>query len=249
VKERPLYRQSRWVLGHFIILILVIVMANLGFWQLRRLHETQHHNAEVRAHINGSPVPVTQQNIRTLPAYQRVSVNGSWDAPDTYLLRYPIHLGQQGYWVIEPVFLNAGGVVYVNRGWIPQSQGQAMTKPAADDGGSVQIVGLVQRAQTEHDPVDTNGAHPAVRTQTAITQPWVQLVSPASKDDPVPLDPPDLSNGSHFSYFLQWLSFCVIAVAGWVSVLVKATREASAPAAVGAAMRPDSAGSELEPRQ
>lgn len=202
-------------------------MVNLGFWQLRRLHEVQHHNAAVRAQMHAAPIPITQESIKQLPLYRNVTVTGSWDAPHTFFVRYPIHLGQEGYWMVEPVILdNGGGTVLVNRGWIPLTQGRAMPQPTDADGGSVSITGTVQAAQKDRTRNGTNGANPPIPTQTAITDRWVQLVSPAGQSDPVPLDPPDLSNGSHFSYALQWWSFCIIAVAGWISVLVRAKREA-----------------------
>jgi len=41
--------RPRWILSHLLVLLLVIVMVNLGLWQLRRLHERTTYNASVRA--------------------------------------------------------------------------------------------------------------------------------------------------------------------------------------------------------
>jgi cytochrome oxidase assembly protein ShyY1 len=232
VSNRPFILQTRWLIGHVIIFLLVVLMANLSLWQLRRLHQSEHYDVAVRAQMSAPPIGVTQQSIKTLPLYRNVNVVGSWDAPHTFFVRYPIHLGQEGYWMVEPVIVdNGGGTVLVNRGWIPLTQGQAMPQPTDADGGSVQIEGTIQAAQKDRTKNGTNGATPPIPTQTAITDRWVQLVSPAGPSDPVPLDPPDLTNGSHFSYTLQWLSFCLIAIGGWISVLRRAKREAEEAAA------------------
>ena len=42
-------RRPRWILSHRLVLLLIIVMINLGFWQLRRLDEKKTINAHVRS--------------------------------------------------------------------------------------------------------------------------------------------------------------------------------------------------------
>ena len=46
-------------------------------------------------------------------------------------------------------------------------------------------------------------------------------LTPAATDGLVPVEPPELSEGNHFSYALQWFAFTVIGVIG-IGVLVRA---------------------------
>ena len=43
-----------WIVFHVVVVLLVILMVNLSFWQLRRLHERRSFNSEVQlAHVCG----------------------------------------------------------------------------------------------------------------------------------------------------------------------------------------------------
>ena len=44
-----------WLLSHVLVVGLLIVTANLGFWQLRRLDARRDYNAVVAARAGGRP--------------------------------------------------------------------------------------------------------------------------------------------------------------------------------------------------
>src|SRR5690349_24757014 len=50
----------RWIIGHLIVIALAITMVELGFWQLRRLHEKEHRRDTLRTELAASPVPPSQ---------------------------------------------------------------------------------------------------------------------------------------------------------------------------------------------
>ncbi len=43
-------------------------------------------------------------------------------------------------------------------------------------------------------------------------------LTPAATDGLVPVEPPELSEGNHFSYALQWFAFAVGALAGAIAL-------------------------------
>lgn len=53
----------RWILSHLFVLLMVVVMINLGFWQMRRLEERRDSNSGIRAALQAEP-----QEIGTLLA-------------------------------------------------------------------------------------------------------------------------------------------------------------------------------------
>ena len=42
-------REPKWILSHIFVLTMVVVMINLGLWQINRLHEKRDRNADVTA--------------------------------------------------------------------------------------------------------------------------------------------------------------------------------------------------------
>ncbi|MEO5510642.1 MAG: SURF1 family cytochrome oxidase biogenesis protein, partial [Longimicrobiales bacterium] len=53
--------------------------------------------------------------------------------------------------------------------------------------------------------------------------PFLVQLLPASGGFTIPraLDPPTLDEGPHLSYALQWFSFAVIAIVGWITYLLR----------------------------
>jgi cytochrome oxidase assembly protein ShyY1 len=46
---------KRYWLGHIVVIIGVIILINLGWWQLRRQEERRALNAEIRAGLEANP--------------------------------------------------------------------------------------------------------------------------------------------------------------------------------------------------
>ena len=55
----------KWLLSHLFVLTMIVVMVNLGFWQLRRLDERQASNAAiVRCRRTAGRRPVGRRPVR-----------------------------------------------------------------------------------------------------------------------------------------------------------------------------------------
>ncbi len=256
------YFKPRWLVGHVIIVAMVILMVNLGLWQLRRLHEQQDLNATIRAAQSAPTSEVHDLPLSSaLTEYHHITLTGTWAAEQTVFVRYPIVDGRPGYYVVTPLVLANGERMLVNRGWIPVDEGKnASSSPAtsalATSAKPVVVEGLVRNTEPDTASVNrTNGSPPistfksvdVERMGDVIGVPltdahWVQLsgvrlaeespgtdpgAEPGIKagTKPRPLDPPELTEGSHFSYTLQWFSFSAIAVIGWGVLLVRAGRD------------------------
>jgi cytochrome oxidase assembly protein ShyY1 len=158
--------------------------------------------------------------------------------------------------VLTPLDLGDGAAVLVDRGWIPFEADQAVpvTGAAAAPGGVVTVDGYLLPAEDATPP----GAAP-VRTIQRIDIELLQgqiperlapmAVQLASQDpsqaSPVPAPLPELDEGPHLSYAIQWFSFATIALVGGAVLLIR-DRRRSAPGV--AQSTPDGASSAPEGR-
>ncbi len=232
-----------WLLSHLLVLALVVVMVNLGFWQLRRLDDRQERNAAVtsRGELAVEPVAELLGGLDYRQAaeleYRRVTASGTYVAPDEVLVLNRSFEGAPGSWVLTPLLLDDGtGAVMVNRGWINFALTQADDRSAvAPPGGPVLVEGVVRSTSVAaglevSDPAEGvlgSLARPDLqRLQHQLDYPilpgYVQLTSqtPAAAGDlPVPVPLPELDEGPHLSYAVQWFLFSTIAIVGYPLVL------------------------------
>jgi surfeit locus 1 family protein len=228
----------RWIAGHVLVVIAVVVMVNLGFWQLRRLDERRDANARVVERSLSRPVAVAE--LADEPAadveFRRVTATGTFDAEHEVLVGYRTSRGLPGYHVITPLVLDGGErAVLVNRGFIPLAMADDWPDPPE---GEVDVVGLLRRSFDarsdridEGDADDDGGAGAPILNNVDVPvidgyvpQPLlpvhIELQRPAPSGFPDPLPEVDLSEGSHLSYAVQWFLFATVAGVGWV-VLVR----------------------------
>jgi cytochrome oxidase assembly protein ShyY1 len=241
--------RPRWILSHVLILVLIITMIELGFWQLRRLHSVKAYNASVSANEEKPPVPVQDLMQPGQPTsvghplnYRPVTITGTYDTSNEIIVRARSLNSEPGVWVLTPLRRADGTGVIVLRGFLP-SQGTVDRVPtnAEPPPGEVTVTGLVQETQTpgffEHsDPADghlttmarVDVARIAKQTPYPIEPAYVQLQTqtpPQAGLYPVVVPPPVLDEGPHFSYAVQWFLFTAIAIIGYPLILRRKARD------------------------
>lgn len=103
-----------------IVLFFVILMTNMGFWQLRRAHEKEQ-MLELLADDQINAITEKAQ-IKDLPRYANIELKGHYLKAPQLLLDNQVEKGVQGYHVFTPFLID--GLHYylmVNRGWIAKS--------------------------------------------------------------------------------------------------------------------------------
>ena len=240
--------RPKWILSHILVLVLIVVMINLGFWQLRRLQEKKDYNASVRANEALAVTPVDALLHTNDPtsrgstlAFRRVTITGTWDTTNEVIIRARSLDERPGVWVATPLKLASGDAVLVVRGFLPtQGTPDAVPADAEPPSGQTTVEGLVQETQTKGlfgatDPADgrlTNLARVDVerfqkQVPYAMYPAWVQMqtMQPAQVgNEPELLPEPVLDEGPHFSYAVQWFIFSTIAAVGYPLVLRRAAR-------------------------
>lgn len=235
----PYLTKPRWLVGHVVVVVVAVAFVNLGFWQLRRLDERKQHNALVLARsATPGPLPVATGNDPDDLVYRRVTVTGTYDPSHEVLARFRSREGLPGYEVVTPLMVDGGPVVLVDRGWVPLDVGDRWPVPAAaPPTGEVTVDGLLAppeggglRLERREGRPPVVGAIDVVALRQAGVAPAgvypVHLLAEAASNDgyPAPVDPPDLGDGPHLSYALQWFSFAAVVVVGWIVLLARRAR-------------------------
>lgn len=238
--------RPRWIVGHVLLLVAVVAFVNLGLWQLRRLDERRQHNALVADRVAAAPVSLQSLvgDGRDAPEdveYRRVTVDGAYG--DEQLLTAPRAVDgrpvQQVLTVLERDGLPA---VLIDRGVIPFNRDTE--RPPTPPPGPVQVRGVVRAPEPGDIGQATQVVHIipgqiADRLGVALEDVYVQLRSqapPLAAGAPQPTPLPELSEGSHLSYAMQWFCFALIALIGYPllvrrSVSGRRGADAEAPAA------------------
>lgn len=230
--------RPRWIAGHLVLIVTVVACVNLGFWQLRRLEERRTYNARVTERLAAAPVELDAALSDAGGAdaldFRRVEVEGAF-VEGQQLLTAPRSFdgrpGQQVLSVLEPAGAD-GPAVLVDRGHIPFDRETTGAPPVPD--GRVRLTGVLRSAE----PGDVGDAEQVARVVPAqiadrlgrpLRDVFLQLrgqepTPAAGAPQPTPL--PELTEGSHLSYALQWFSFAVIALVGYPVLLWRTARQA-----------------------
>lgn len=220
-----------------LVALAVVVMVNLGFWQLRRLDERRAANALVAARERMAPVALegVDPSAKDLE-FRRATATGTFDAAHEVLVGYRSRKGLPGFHVITPLVLPDGKVLLVNRGFVPLALADRWPVPdAAPPPGEVTVAGTVRRsavgnalAPPEGKPTKTPRTNRVDVSRIAATLDvpaadvldlHLELREPVPPGFPEPLPPLDLGEGPHLSYAVQWFAFSAVAVGGWALLL------------------------------
>lgn len=220
----------RWLLFALVVGLLCYAAWWLGEWQFSRLEDRKESNAAVRANENQPPAPVADvlapgRGVADDDEWRVVEATGSYDTDDTVIVRYRTRDGASGINVVVPLVTADGTALLVDRGWLATAnQGASPTDVPAPPAGEVTVRGYVRADATGDSTAVHDRSTRAVSSQEIgealdreVYGGFVQLESedpePAQALEPVEL--PELDNGPHFFYGLQWWFFGVLAAFGF----------------------------------
>jgi cytochrome oxidase assembly protein ShyY1 len=220
----------RWALLIIFVAVLGIVFVNLGEWQLDRLAQRRERNATTIANEQMPIRPYEQVFTRPIidaDQWQRVEARGTFDREDQFVVRYRSNGEADGYEVVTPL-RTATGTVLVDRGFIPLVRGAQIPSAApAPPTGEVTVVGHVRRNERGRRAATTpvNNQMRLINSDAiAATLPYpvspgyigLLTVQPEQQGGFQPIKLPELSEGPHFWYAVQWFMFTAVGVAGIV---------------------------------
>jgi surfeit locus 1 family protein len=203
------------------------VCIRLSLWQFDRLGQRRARNAAARA-ILAEPPLLLSDTTDSVPPWRRVVAAGRWDTAHELVLRQQSFRGTPGVVLVTPLIL-AGGTraVLVERGFMPSPDGMTLPDSTAPDSESGQVTGVALPIEAHGDsgrPLLRNGQLTFNRLDRdaaahRVPLPIFSVVlresdSLPGHDLPRRLAPPELDDGPHLSYAIQWIAFALIALVG-----------------------------------
>ena len=224
--------RPKWIAIHLLVIALVVVMVNLGKWQLNRHNERKEFNATLVQRFDAPIRPLDEllpnakkQDIEWMPT----AVTGTYLQGEDISLVNVSQNGIAGYDAITPMLLSDGKIVLVNRGFLPL----ASAFPAAPS-GEVSLLGRVRASSerrtgavsdpatgelTEVQRIDIDRLQQQIDGE--LVPVYVQLLKSTPAEAPTlsTIVDPEFGNGPHLSYTVQWLVFAFCAVGGWIALV------------------------------
>ena len=213
-----------------VLLLLVfglaaIAFARLGLWQVHRLHERRASNARSLAERSKPPVTLADAKAAgTGLVDRRVLARGAYDEDHTIILRGRVYQGVPGVELVSPLILGGGRTaILVNRGFVPTPDAFTVNPDSLRETGTLQVEGLAL-------PIPTSGGAPLEhRTETTwarldyealsrrLPYPIAPIYLQQLPDSALPrfprrLDAPELDDGPHLNYAIQWFAFSAMAL-------------------------------------
>jgi cytochrome oxidase assembly protein ShyY1 len=205
---------------HVLALAAVVAMVGLGSWQLRRLDDRRDRNDLVEARMAMPAAPVGEladpgddpDELR----FRAVTATGTYDE-GTVSVR-TTQGGVAGGWRYDLLALDAGESVWVLRGFGPTDDDGRVDAPAPP--GAVAVEGIAV-------PIDRL-PRPSRRAVEAVALEGVLpvVVQASAADAPLtPVPTPELDEGPHLSYAVQWFLFASVVVVGYPFLVRRRLRD------------------------
>ena len=234
--------RSRWV-GVAVLLLVSGVCARLGVWQVSRLHQRRAVNAAILRARTEPPISLDAPGARDSAslAYRRVTATGRYDRGRELVLRGQAYMGTPGVYVVTPLRLQESDTaLLVLRGFVPAADAVRADLRALDEPGELSVTGLAE-------PIGSGGGQPLVVEGSST---WARLDLPALRgtlpypilpvallqtpDSALPryprrLDAPEVDDGPHLSYAVQWFLFSVMGIAFGLVVVARGGGAGRAP--------------------
>ena len=224
-----------------LVVLLALVCVRLGFWQLARRAQRLASNAQIAQRLDAPPVPITGPvaNPEQL-AFRYAAVSGSFDYDHEIIVLQSQRDDQPGVQIVTPLRIAGSPVaVLVDRGWIPDEDSSPARRKAYRGPATVQIRGLVHLPATSTasaapsaQPAKRLDAWPVVDIPRLQQQMPYRLLPFYLEQAPAP-GAPDLpwqnatvmlDEGPHLGYAVQWFTFAVVLVVGYVVVVGRRPR-------------------------
>jgi surfeit locus 1 family protein len=145
--------------------------------------------------------------------------------------------------VLTPLVVGDSIALLVNRGWLPAADGATVDLEGIRTAGATRASGVVLAfpgraaslvARPRGEPAAAGAPEPFRRVWFSIDEAALRRQFPYRLIDlelqllpaedaprfPVRLPPPQLDDGPHMSYAIQWFSFALIAIGGWIALVV-----------------------------
>ena len=224
----PRGRESHAIATTLLAMILIALCLWASHWQYARGVARHHRNFIIISHLALTPTTLDAVGSDLAAAeWRTVSISGRFDAAHQILLRNQYSQGAYGFDLLTLFTDTASHTFWVDRGWIAPGQ-DANSTPKLPTTSST-VVAITGRIRLDNSL--PQGSFFAVspgsknliskwnaQSKTTIKTEdfYIDLLttSDASMTPAVPVELPELTDGPHMAYALQWLFFAGLIVYG-----------------------------------
>jgi cytochrome oxidase assembly protein ShyY1 len=236
--------RPRWIAFTLVVVTAIVVMINLGFWQLRRLDERRAFNDAVAARIDQPAVAldalvppnaaVGDEDL-AIVEWRPVEASGRYLPDEELRVVNRSQGGRAGDNIVTPLLLDDERVLLVARGFVPSDS----DSPAAPS-GDVTIEGRLRRSEVRRTGALSDSAEGDLTVAQRVDIPrladqlpgdvvpmYVELTNsdpPVVGELPQPVAEPTLDEGPHLSYAVQWFMFSALVAVGWFLAVRRSRR-------------------------
>ena len=230
--------RGKWVLGHVLAVVAIVVFIAAGFWQLRRLADRQEFNSLLtsRATVGAESLEevLAAYDVDDLELRHVVAV-GTYRVGEEVILNARSFNGLSGHHVLTPLYLDDGRALIVDRGWVGIDLDRPGQPVSAPPEGRVTVSGAIRltEARGSFGPVDAaTGVLDKIsrvdlprldeQVEADLLGVYVQLLAqePAQPaGTPAIVDLPLPSEGPHRGYAVQWFLFAGVVIVGYPILL------------------------------
>ena len=220
----------------------------LGVWQLARLEQRQSNNNLTEARLSLPAVALPTESDPDSLRYRRAVADGVFDFEREIVVVARSRSGVPAVHVVTPLRLESGDAVLVERGVALSPDARTVDLGALVERDTSSVTGVfVSLEGSDHGspgwPRYVRGVNP---TELQQLYPYAlfplvlrrTVESSGGPPDLTPVPLPELTNGPHLSYAVQWFSFAAIAVVGSWFLSRSLRKRHSAPSAPSAPPHP-----------
>jgi cytochrome oxidase assembly protein ShyY1 len=223
----------RWFGYLAMAIVFAIACVLLSNWQFDRKAETKAENDLVAENYSRTPQPIADV-LPALDSYSDtnkwvpVTATGTYLVDDQLLVRNRSYNGNPGFEVLTPLQLANGDVFVVDRGWVSTGEGKTGDPDAvpAPPTGEVTVVARIRQGepslpgrtapagQIPSIELDEVAKTLGLPTYTGSYGLMDHETPSAAGGRPVAAIKPELDEGLHLSYALQWIFFALLGFFG-----------------------------------
>lgn len=218
---------KRWLVWLLLVAVFSIACFFLSQWQFSRRAEAVSKIASIEANYDQKPVPL--EAVANLDSFdvknewRPVELTGHFISNKAVLVRNRPFNGAPGFLQVVPFELTGGEIVAVETGWLPT--GRNNDAPDLIPVPSTKPVEIIARVRPSEPTMNRNapdGQIATINIPTLIEKErlsgnvysavYARLAdSYNNSGTPKVLPKPELNEGNHLSYALQWILFAVMA--------------------------------------
>lgn len=231
----------KWIGLTLACIFVIPAFQTLAEWQWRRLDQRHAYNQAIQVQISKDPIAISELLftgskplvLADEATWRTVELTGTWVSQSQVLVRKQSLESNTGLWVVTPLLLSNGTIAMVNRGWTPAAN-SATESPVIEQlpSGVIEVLGRVRAITPRTRPAPTDLPTGQVdriipleiyASNLTISDSYIEMTAsrPESRSAEIQeLPAPEVTEGNHRSYAIQWTFFEFLTVVGWL-ILVR----------------------------